>query len=85
MTKKQLIEVIRNIIKQELFENQPAVAPTKPDTKPGTKPATPAKPDKQKPRRPIGNPKVKPRPKYENLNEEEILQKIVSRFKSKRK
>ena len=56
-------------------ENQPAtkpkptVAPSKPDEKP-------------KPRRPLGNPDVKPAPKA--MNEEEMLQKIVARFKSKK-
>jgi hypothetical protein len=80
MTKKQLLEIIRSVIKQELLENKPAVAPTKP----GTKPTTPAKPDKQKPRRPLGNPAVKPQPKAK-MNEEEVLNKIVARFKSKKK
>ena len=62
-------------------ENAPA--PSKPKETPGPAVA-PGKPDtgKPKPRRPLGNPDVKPAPKA--MNEEEMLKKIVARFKSKK-
>jgi hypothetical protein len=64
-------------------ENQPATKPTpRPTEKPGPAVA-PGKPgEKPKPRRPLGNPDVKPAPKA--MNEEEMLKKIVARFKSKK-
>jgi predicted Zn-dependent protease len=65
----------------KLSENAPA--PSKPKPSPGPAVA-PGKPDtgKPKPRRPLGNPEVKPAPKA--MNEEEMLKKIVARFKSKK-
>ena len=62
MTKQQLIETIRRVIKETLEENAPA--PSKPKETPGPAVA-PGKPstDKPKPRRPLGNPEVKPKPK----------------------
>lgn len=79
---KVIIEVLRRIMKKTIIENAPA--PSKPKEKPGPAVA-PGKPstDKPKPRRPLGNPEVKPAPKA--MNEEEVLKKIVSRFKSKKK
>lgn len=79
---KVIIEVLRRIMKKTIIENAPA--PSKPKEKPGPAIA-PGKPstDKPKPRRPLGNPEVKPAPKA--MNEEEVLKKIVSRFKSKKK
>jgi len=64
----------------KLDENAPA--PSKPSPGPAV---APGKPDtgKPKPRRPLGNPDVKPAPKA-GLKEEEMLQKIVARFKSKK-
>ena len=56
-------------------------APSKPETKPTVAPGKPG--EKPKPRRPLGNPDVKPAPKA--MNEEEMLKKIVARFKSKNK
>ena len=80
MSIKRLRESIRRIIAQELFENSPA--PSKPRENPGPAIA-PGKPgEKDKPRRPLGNPDVKPAPKA--MNEEEMLKKIVARFKSKK-
>ncbi len=63
--------------------NENAPAPSKPKPSPGPAVA-PGKPDtgKPKPRRPLGNPEVKPNPKA--MNEEEMLKKIVARFKSKK-
>ena len=83
MNKNKLQEVIREVIEKVLSEG-PATAPTKPSEKPGPAVA-PGKPGtgKPKPRRPLGNPEVKPNPKAEGLNEEEMLKKIVARFKSK--
>ena len=81
MNKNKLKEIIREIVDRVLNENAPA--PSKP--KPSPDPAVaPGKPDtgKPKPRRPLGNPEVKPAPKA--MNEEEMLKKIVARFKSKK-
>ena len=76
-----LKEAIREAINKVLAENAPA--PSKPKPSPGPAVA-PGKPDtgKPKPRRPLGNPEVKPAPKA--MNEEEMLKKIVARFKSKK-
>ena len=80
MNKNKLKEIIREIVDRVLNENAPA--PSKPKPSPGPAVA-PGKPDtgKPKPRRPLGNPEVKPAPKA--MNEEEMLKKIVARFKSK--
>jgi len=64
-------------------ENNPATAPTKPQTQPTTKPGNPDK-DRQPKRRPLGNPNVQPKPKA-SLKEEEFLNKIVDRFKNRKK
>ena len=81
MNQSLLRETIREIITKVLNENSPA--PSKPKTSPGPAVA-PGKPDTdKKPRRPLGNPNVKPKPKA-SMNEEEILAKIVKRFKSKK-
>ena len=84
MNKKVVAEVLRRIMKKAIAENAPAPAPSKPKEKPGPTVA-PGKPstDKPKPRRPLGNPEVKPAPKA--MNEEEIIKKIVDRFKSRKK
>lgn len=75
---KQLREAIREIIRKELNENQPKpTTPNEPAVLP--KPKT-DEPDKK--RRKIGNPDVKPAPK--NLKEEEMIDKITARFKSKK-
>jgi hypothetical protein len=81
MEQNKLKEAIRKIVKEILSENQPATAPDKPKTQPAVHPG---KPDtgKPKPRRPLGNPNVKPAPKA--MNEEEMLKKIVARFKNKK-
>ena len=81
MNKIQLKETIREIITKVLNENAPA--PSKPSTSPDPVVA-PGKPgEKPKPRRPLGNPDVKPNPKA-SVNEDEMLAKIVKRFKSKK-
>jgi hypothetical protein len=66
------IELLRKLVKEVLAEAE---------TKPTTAPPTTA-PGKPKPRRPLGNPDVKPNPKA--MNEEEMLNKIVARFKAKK-
>lgn len=83
-----LKEAIRAAIDKVLSENAPA--PSKPTEKPGPAVA-PGKPDtsKPKPRRPLGNPDKKPdnvpaKAQGKKINEEEMLQKIVARFKSKK-
>lgn len=84
MKLNELKQLIRKAIKETLQENQPATAPSKPKEKPTV---APGKPDtgKPKPRRPLGNPEVKPAPKAKKtMNEEEMLQRIVKRFKSKK-
>jgi hypothetical protein len=60
---------------------QEALAEAETETKPTTAPPT-TKPGKPKPRRPLGNPDVKPNPKA--MNEDEMLNKIVARFKAKK-
>ena len=131
MTKQQLREAIRRIIKQELNENlvvkgkkvktykqngdksytvtyeddstdkiavshddwdklndAPKLsenAPAKPA--PTKEPAVaPGKPAEKKPRRPLGNPNVKPGPKAEKatMKEAEMLKQVIKRFKSKK-
>jgi len=73
-------ELLRKMVREALAENQPATAPSKPDTKPTVAPGKPG--EKPKPRRPLGNPDVKPNPKA--MNEDEMLNKIVARFKAKK-
>jgi len=89
MDKSKLKEIIREIVDKVLAENAPA--PAKPA--PGKETETPVKqPDKPKqPRRgldpedPSILPNVKPKAKKkQTMNEEEMLNKIVARFKSKK-
>jgi hypothetical protein len=82
MKAQDLKKIIREIVDKVLAENSPSTAPSKPSPGPAV---APGKPDtgKPKPRRPLGNPDVKPAPKA-GLKEEEMLQKIVARFKSKK-
>ena len=84
MTKQQLREAIRKIIRQELSENAPA--PSKPTEKPGPAIA-PGKPgEKEGPRRPFTKPNVRPNPKAKKATMEEanMVAQIVKRFKSKK-
>jgi hypothetical protein len=84
-----LKEAIRAAIDKVLSENAPA--PAKPTEKPGPAVA-PGKPDEKKEpiRRNPGNPNIpkkSPTPAKAQgkvMNEEEMLQKIVARFKSKK-
>jgi len=70
------IDLLRKMVREAIAEANAPAAP-----KPTTAPATTA-PGKPKPRRPLGNPDVKPNPKA--MNEEEMLNKIVARFKAKK-
>ncbi len=92
MNINDLKEAIREAINKVLAENAPAPAPTKPTEKPGPAVA-PSKPDKKEPERrrrdlrpdKDKNPIPKQMPaKATGLKEDEILQKIVARFKSKK-
>ena len=80
----ELRNIIREVVDKVLSENQPAPSKPKPTEKPGPAVA-PGKPGEKKDpkRRPLGNPNVKPAPKAE-MNEEEMINKIVARFKSKK-
>ena len=81
MTKQQLRETIRRIIKQEL--NEAETAPSKPATKPGVKEPPTKAPEKPGKRRPLGNPNVKPQPKA-SMKEAEMLKQVIKRFRSKK-
>lgn len=70
------INLLRKLVKEVLSEDAPVTSP-KPTVAPTTAPGKP------KPRRPLGNPDVKPKPKA-SVNEDEMLNKIVARFKSKK-
>jgi hypothetical protein len=79
--KKYLVE--NPLLKEEnLEENQPAPAQPKPDTEtvPGTKPTTPK-------RRTLTPPKEAPetRPKAVKEGDDEIVQKIVAKYKELKK
>jgi hypothetical protein len=68
--------------KAKMDEAQPAIAPTKPSPGPAIAPGRPGT-DAPKPRRPLGNPDVKPAPKA-TMTEAEMLAKIIKRFKAKK-
>jgi hypothetical protein len=76
MNIKLLRKMVQEVLAEAETETQPTTAP--PTTAPG----------KPKPRRPLGNPDVKPNPKavkaVKAVNEEEMLAKIIDRFKSKK-
>lgn len=82
MTKQQLREAIRHIIRQELNENAPA--PSKPT--PTKEPAVaPGKPAEKKPRRPFIKPAGQPGPKAgATMKEAEMLKQVIKRFRSKK-
>jgi len=82
ITKEDLKNYIKEALKKRLAENQPA--PSR-ETEPGETETIPDRgTEEEKKRRRIGNPDVKPRPKAMNENEQEIIKKIVARFKSKK-
>jgi hypothetical protein len=69
-----------SVEKSTVNENAPAPSKPAPSTKPTVTPGKPG--EKEGPRRPLGNPNVKPAPKA-SMKEAEMLKKIVKRFKSK--
>ena len=84
MTKQQLREAIRLIIKQELNENAPAPSKPKDSPKPAVHPGKPGE-KKDPKRRHIGNPNVQPAPKAKaTMKEAEMLKQVIKRFKSKK-
>lgn len=77
MTKQELRETIRRIIKQELNETpQPGVI--EPDTEEDVETDPLITPDEDEDDLTIGNPNVKPNPKAEKA----IIDKILARFNS---
>jgi hypothetical protein len=82
MTKEDLKNYIRESIKKRLAENQPAPSRETPGRETETIPDKGT--EEEKKRRRIGNPAVDPRPKNMNENEQEIVKRIVTRFKSKK-
>ena len=80
MTKEDLKNYIKEALKKRLAENQPA--PSR-ETEPGETETIPDRgTEEEKKRRRIGNPEVKPKPKAMNENEQEIIKRIVARYKS---
>jgi len=84
MNKENLKKLIREELKKALKENQPAI---KPSTRPGEKEIHPGTPPTEKPRRTLrpGKPGVVPKHRpakamYEGEHED-IINKIVQRFK----
>ena len=73
---------INDANKSSMKENAPV--PSKPT--PTKEPAVaPGKPAEKKPRRPLGNPNVKPAPKAKaTMKEAEMLKQVIKRFKSKK-
>jgi len=89
---KVILEVLRRIMKKAIVENAPVKAPEKPKQEPGTKerPTTPSEP--KKPRRsPGGNPDTMPKPGIKagtakaSMKENDMLKKIETRYKSRKK
>jgi hypothetical protein len=76
MTKQQLREAIRRIIKQELRE-APLPAVADPDTEEDVETDPLITPDEDEEDLTIGNPNVKPNPKAEKA----IIDKIIARYK----
>jgi hypothetical protein len=69
-------------LKDTMKVHEAAPAPSKPT--PTKEPAVaPGKPAEKKPRRPLGNPNVKPQPKA-TMKEAEMLKQVIKRFKSKK-
>jgi hypothetical protein len=78
--------LIKEIIRKKLAENEPAPSREKPGRETETIPDRGTEEEKEKKRRRIGNPNVDPKPKMKgmNENEQEIVKRIVARFKSKK-
>ena len=80
-TGKEITKLWNKSTTVSLKENTPA--PSKPKEKPDVAEPPVKSPDKPKPRRPLGNPDVKPKPKAEG-KAEQIASKIADRFQSKK-
>ena len=72
----ELKSLIRETISKVLNEAQPAPSKPAPGTKPTVHPGKPGT-DKPKPRRPLGNPEVKPNPKNPRIIKDEKFKKLV--------
>ena len=80
-TKESGMKIIQLKDTMKMSENAPA--PAKPATAPGVKEPPTKTPGKKEPRRPLGNPNVKPQPKA-TMKEAEMLKQVIQRFKSKK-
>ena len=80
-TKESGMKIIQ--LKDTIKMSENAPAPTKPATAPGVKEPPAKTPGKKEPRRPLGNPNVKPQPKA-TMKEPSKLKDIIQRFKSKK-
>ena len=73
-------------LKDKTEEAATAPAPAPPQEKPDVAEPPVKAPGKPKPRRPLGNPDVKPAPKAKaTMSEAEMLSKIIKRFKAAKK
>jgi hypothetical protein len=82
MTKEDLKNYIREALKKRLSENQPAPSRETPER--GTETIPDRGTEEEKKRRRIGNPNVDPKPKAMNETEQEMVKRIVARYKSKK-
>jgi hypothetical protein len=86
INRDQLKKMIKEAIEKIMKENNPSPSTPKPSPKPIVHPGKPTtNPGKPAPRRPLGNPNVQPKPKAEHImkeNEQEMIKKIIQRFKS---
>jgi len=82
-TKESGVKIIQ--LKDTIKMSENAPAPAKPATAPGVKEPPSKTPDKKEPRRPLGNPNVKPAPKAKaTMKEAEMLKQVIKRFKSRK-
>ena len=82
MNVNEFKSLIKEIIRKKLAEAQPA--PSR-ETEPGETETIPDRgTEEEKKRRRIGNPNVSPKPKAMNETEQEIVKRIVARYKSKK-
>jgi hypothetical protein len=86
MSNQAIVEVLKRIMKKAIVENAPAPAAPGIKENPDVKEPPTKAPGKPKPRRPLGNPDVKPAPKAKaTMKEAEMLDKIVKRFRTTKK
>jgi hypothetical protein len=81
------IKIVQLKDTMKVHTNENAPAPSKPATAPGVKEPPVKTPGKKEPRRPLGNPNVKPAPKAvkkATMKEAEMLKQVIKRFKSKK-